>query len=104
MEVIRNKLGGFLSKTKRLGNHAPGLGWAFQSPLGCEAILELFDTWPLRTKKHADYILWREAVKLWVVATRSNPPNLKRMEEINNELKDVKRYSPKARPKSTTRL
>jgi hypothetical protein len=39
--------------------------WYVGSKADCMVLVDFLDRYPLRSKKAADYVLWREAVQLW---------------------------------------
>lgn len=44
---------------------APQIGWHVRSKMDCVALVALLDRYPLRSKKAADYRVWRQAVLAW---------------------------------------
>jgi len=81
--------------SKRVNSH-PAFQWAVSSQAGCMRLVELFDQFPLRAKKSADFGVWREAVVYWVglpKATRkTGQRDMVRFEELRQKLKAVRSY------------
>jgi hypothetical protein len=56
-------VGNFYTATK--GRHNPCVSWAVQDKAGVRKIVDIFDMYPLWSKKKRDYNLWRLAVLEW---------------------------------------
>jgi LAGLIDADG endonuclease len=90
-EIHRRTAIGTLNRESRPRGTAWGdlARWTVETKAACVALVELFDTYPLRSKKARDYALWREAVLLR--ATRSRGDGWERMAAISDELTAVRR-------------
>ena len=84
-----------LRTTGRKGNAAPIMQWQVATQEECLQIVELFDRYPLRTKKARDFAVWREAAICYAVG---GAPFIQRdwtyMEELFHEIRNVRRYDP----------
>lgn len=61
--VARTGLGSISLISNRWGGAA---AWVVRAKQDCVALTEIFDAYPLRAKKAADYAIWREAVRAWM--------------------------------------
>jgi hypothetical protein len=55
----------YLPDTRGNPNWRPRAVWTVGSKPGCRRLVEIFDAYPLRAKKAADFAVWREAVEEW---------------------------------------
>ena len=72
---------GYYSKPKAL--------WWVQTKAGCMRLIDIFDRFPLRSKKAQDYVTWREAVLEYC----SSQPNQARLASLKAELEDGRKYT-----------
>ena len=72
---------GYYSKPKAL--------WWVQTKAGCMRLIDIFDRFPLHSKKVQDYVIWREAV----LEYRSSQPNQVRLASLKAELEDGRKYT-----------
>lgn len=70
--------------------------WTVADKGGCRELVRLFDRFPLRAKKAADYEIWRKAVKWHDENINSNSGKVAHdwtpMADFKAELQDVKRF------------
>jgi hypothetical protein len=66
--------------------------WAARTKSDCAALVEIFDRYPLRSKKARDYMIWREAVEVWAPQRYCREHD--RLREFRAALKEVRRFSP----------
>jgi hypothetical protein len=62
--------GTLFGEPNRAGGSDPFGHWLVQSRSGCARMVVLLDQYPLRAKKHRDYVIWREAVHTWANVRR----------------------------------
>ncbi len=55
---------------RKVTKHAPYAEWRTRSRNECVALVHILDRYPLRAKKAADYVIWREAVRYWAGMSR----------------------------------
>lgn len=56
----------------------PSVRWYVHKKQGCQQLVDLLDRYPLRAKKAADYLIWREAVRWWNESVVLGRPGLGR--------------------------
>ena len=82
----------------RSGNSNPCMAWVIQSKADCLRLVELLDKYPLRSRKARDYVLWREAVEVWVSMNRGNrwhgPRDWSPMIRLKEAIEDARSYRP----------
>lgn len=71
----------------------PNVGWFVQNRVSCMALVDVFERYPLRAKKAADFEVWARAVREWV----SSPLGAKgrdwaAMESLADELRSGREY------------
>jgi len=98
LDDIQLRLGlGSIHRAAGHGNSMPCCVWDVQSGPDTEELAEVLDRYPLRSKKAADYAIWRKAVELWS-AMRSGHRRSRRerdwgpMVQLKQELESVRRY------------
>lgn len=83
-------------------NAKPQWKWTVSQKVDCQALCAILDKYPLQTKKSLDYTLWREAVLLHATVqpgpVPSDPLVRARLFALEQELKDVRAYSPQFEP------
>jgi hypothetical protein len=47
------------------GSTRPRVSWEIQSKEDCSSLVRLLETYPLRTTKQVEYMVWRRAVTFW---------------------------------------
>jgi len=48
--------------------------WIVSNAWDCGALIEVLDKYPLKSKKHSDYLVWKEAVKPFLLRARFGIP------------------------------
>ncbi len=74
-------------KVNRPGGHKPTAAWTVARRLHCRYLVDVFDAYPLKSKKGRDYRIWREA--LLVHKEQSSPALLA---PYRAALADVRKY------------
>ena len=93
---MRLGLGSISRRAGRSGNTNPGCVWMVQTRADVEELVEVLDRYPLRSKKAADYAIWRQAVEVWsampyrVPGVRDWGPLI----ELKQKLETVRKYRP----------
>ena len=67
----------------------PHVMWKVQTKSGCRRLVEIFDRFPVRSKKVQDYRIWREAVLEYC----SPRPDQARLASLKAELKRGREYT-----------
>ncbi len=67
----------------------PMAKWFVQNLAGCRRLVDVFDTFPLRSKKSQDYLVWREAV----IECCSQQPDQTRLAYLKAALETGRRYT-----------
>lgn len=70
--VERTGIGTLREDRHRSGNSKPCVLWVADSKAHTEALAELLDRYPLRSRKLRDYLIWREAVEYRKQHVRGN--------------------------------
>lgn len=88
-------LGGFTRSGKRNlrgGWHSkPQIRWAIQTKAECLRLVEMFDKYPLWSKKARDFAIWRQAVRYWCgPKPEGNAP----LERWFHEIRAIREYAP----------
>lgn len=83
-----------IPKYSKLVGASPQWLWSVQRKLECQRLVEIFDTYPLVSKKAADYAIWREAVALHalVVPSGSNASVVAAISQHRKELQDQRKF------------
>lgn len=92
IEAARDQLGG-LGRIDEYEPSGPGkrtVRWGLQSQGDCEALCTVLDTYPLRSKKKNDYLIWREAVAAAAELRRGSVKAREGNAEIYNFIKRCK--------------
>lgn len=98
LEELQAKTGlGTITQDRvRSGRSHPCAEWVIQSRADALELVELLDSFPLRAKKAADYVVWREAVALWATMPRGNRWRGHRdwspMIELKRQLSEARSY------------
>lgn len=87
----RTGIGRVKADTHRSGNSAPCAVWMVQSKAEAARLCLLIDRYPLRSRKAADYALWREAVSL--IATRRRGSGWDRIADLHQRLTEGRVYA-----------
>lgn len=66
LKSINDNLGGSLNYNREHGATKSSIRWSVQGKKDIARVIKLFDSFQLKTKKRADYILWRPAACLWL--------------------------------------
>lgn len=85
-------------------NEKPQATWQVHKKAELVRLVEILDTYPLRSKKARDYVIWREAVLLWASMRREytghprggRPYDWSRMAVLHDEIQAVRRYDDSA--------
>jgi hypothetical protein len=92
-------LGTIYRQVRRSGNSKPACVWVVQSRADCQELVEVLDNYPLRSRKAADYAIWRNAVAVWSAMPQGNrwrgPRNWGAMITLKRELESVRTYTPR---------
>ena len=67
----------------------PKAKWFVQNLAGCRRLVDVFDTFPLRSKKLRDYLVWRQAV----IECCSPQPDQARLASLKATLESGRRYT-----------
>jgi LAGLIDADG endonuclease len=70
---------------------APQVTWSIDTKAGCRSLVDIFDRYPLWSKKRRDYLIWREAVLFWS-SVRGRSTDWASMARLYVEIKAVKKY------------
>jgi hypothetical protein len=87
--------GSFSFRGKQSANYGgrqggkPQFGWQVTSRAGLLALVGYFDRFPLRSKKAADYALWREAVRIYCAGRSSRWERNQERHEALGALRDA---------------
>lgn len=66
IELIHETLGfGRINEVGGYGRSRPSVGFRVETKAACIPLCEVFDAYPLRSKKAKDYVVWRAAVEAW---------------------------------------
>jgi hypothetical protein len=103
LETIHRTLGiGTIRKRSACGTAKPGFEWAVQKRSECLRLARLFLTFPLRAKKHRDFLKWYEALLALCRAGRGNrwhgPADFSEVKAIKQELQAIREYKEKPPP------
>ena len=71
-------------------NGKPWARWNVQKKLDVRRLTEIFDDFPLRSKKQRDYAIWREAAIYWSISAM--PVDWDPLEQWFHELRAVREY------------
>lgn len=71
---------------------SPQWRWRATGGKGLASLVEYFERFPLRSKKRADYELWRPAVRIWCAAGGWDP----RLTELRDAMMAGRRYEAEA--------
>jgi len=82
-------LGSIRRQVPRSGN--PSCVWVVQSRADTQALVEVLDHHPLRTRKAADYAIWRRAVEVLSAMPRGHRDS-GQLFELRRQLKSVRKY------------
>lgn len=66
--------------------------WTVSNKPGCLGLVEIFDRYPLQSKKVRDYMIWRDAVFAWHEITRGKTANWDRMYQYADQIKAIRAY------------
>lgn len=95
-EIHRTLRIGHLYPTEQKG-HNPTVKWQVADNSACYFVLiPLFDQYPLKSKKHRDYLIWKEAVTI----LHHEPPNkarLQRLQQLERLIKAGRQYQEERR-------
>jgi hypothetical protein len=86
--VIAEKVYGKANRDTK--NTNPQMVWLAANKADCARVVRLFDRFPLRAKKRADFDLWRLAVREWQTKDRYGQWN--RMAAFRRQLIESRRY------------
>jgi tRNA (cmo5U34)-methyltransferase len=96
IELIRERTGigsiyrtGARPRLGRTGN--PQVSWTVRTKRDCLALTERLDRFPLRAKKARDYMIWREAVRIWGPVTYCREQE--RLGNLMTQLREGRRYA-----------
>lgn len=65
LEACQREIGGTLHNRPSRGNNwSSTTVWSVRSDKDCQRLVEILDSYPLRSRKAAEYALWRQAVML----------------------------------------
>lgn len=103
LEEIRNKLqigNVYFTKeqTRDRAGAKPGCRFVVNRVSECLKLIDIFDSFPLQTKKKRDYLIWKEAVLLLANSKKGNRwhgRNINTEERFNklaNDIKEVRAY------------
>ena len=84
---------GSIGRRSARSNSRPGCVWMVQSRADTEELVEILDQYPLRSKKAADYVIWRRAVELLSAMPREHRDWMP-IVELKRELESVRQYRP----------
>lgn len=75
---------------------APQAVFVVSTITGCSRIVDIFDEFPLRSKKARDYAVWRDAVIFWISASGSRGTDWSEMEGYYDALRSGRKYPEEA--------
>lgn len=85
----------------RTGGSKPCLRWTVDTRADCAQLVEILDRFPLRTRKAADYVIWRRAVVEWTTKPRGDrwhgPRDWSVLSALRDELVAARAYVPVGR-------
>jgi hypothetical protein len=73
LEIQRRTGLGRLTKVYKNRGANPSVIWYVSSKAECLALVELFETYPLRAKKQRDFEIWARAVRSWQTLRQRGP-------------------------------
>lgn len=93
---VQERLGGIgtvwdLGRTRTAGS-GPLSRWRVCARSDCQALVEVFDAFPLRSKKAADYAIWRQAVVIWGSGSWGKT-DWPAMGQLKGELSDARKFA-----------
>lgn len=93
LRTLREAFGGSTRLARRSVGHATydRFTWCVAAKADLRGLVAYFDRFPLRSKKAADYAIWREAVLLYVEAP-SGPEVANELAALREALIDGRRY------------
>lgn len=85
-------------RSRAASHRNPLARWTIASKRDAAGLVELLDEFPLRAKKARDFVLWREAVAVWIALGNAGYGQGVRfdwtdMERLSNELKACREYA-----------
>lgn len=103
LESIRDRLGMGTVIRRTNGISKPQAIWVVQKKAECVALIEVFDTFPLRAKKARDFIIWKKAVLIWKdirhmgctsqTSGSFKDPNQSKLAILMRELREGRKYA-----------
>lgn len=96
---LRNELDMDALRIKRATlKSRPVCVWAISAKADCAALVDLFDRFPLRSKKARDYAIWRQAVVLRIETPRGvkqrGRADWARLSELHDAIRAVRTFDP----------
>jgi hypothetical protein len=76
-------------------NGRPKWTWTVANKKDCAALVKLLTEYPLRSKKHKDFKVWSEIVRLRGLTGAGRAGKLDRIKELAAELVAVRQYDPR---------
>ncbi len=100
--VERTGIGRIREDGSRSGNSKPCVRWCVESKADTQALVELLDRFPLRSRKRQDYEIWREAVLFRASQQRGNrwhgPRDWNAMETFKRRIEEAREYREEVMP------
>jgi hypothetical protein len=73
LEALRVAFGGTICYEAARKNGAPNCCWSVVAKRDLARLIEYFDRFPLRAKKSRDYAIWRQAARVYLEHSASDP-------------------------------
>ena len=72
LDECARRVGGRVYRMPAYKTSNPGARWCCQSRADCIALASVLDNYPLRNRKAAEYVVWREALDIYGKMERGN--------------------------------
>lgn len=96
IEEIAHSTGiGRIYAQKVYQNSKPQVQWHVSTQADCLKLVEILDRYPMRSRKRADYDVWKEAVEFWTSTSgghTSDPQRWEHLAQLRDHLRLARKY------------